>query len=235
MGQVLGNQPGHERPALVGEDGEGSPAVLAADLSRDQSLVLESVHRPGEPAGGEARLGGQLAHPELVAGAPSQPDEHVHGLAGEGSLLLELTAEQASEAGRGLEEEADSGEAPVVRPLGCGHAPMVPARLRRLVATGIKLRWQLFVHARSWVTGHPAPGKDENRLVRPAGQAQRRHEMSDTTTTTEAVTSRVIDGVEHPAVGSYVLDPMHTSVGFAVRHMAVSKVRGAFKNVRGHA
>ncbi len=58
--------------------------------------------------------------------------------------------------------------------------------------------------------------------------------MSDTTTTaTEVVTSRVLNGVEHPAVGNYVLDPLHTSVGFTVRHMAVSKVRGTFKGVEG--
>lgn len=58
--------------------------------------------------------------------------------------------------------------------------------------------------------------------------------MSDTTTTaTEVVTSRVLNGVEHPAVGNYLLDPLHTSVGFTVRHMAVSKVRGIFKGVEG--
>ena len=57
--------------------------------------------------------------------------------------------------------------------------------------------------------------------------------MSDKTQTVEVVESRIINGVEHPAVGTYVLDPMHTSVGFTVRHMAVSKVRGTFKGVEG--
>jgi polyisoprenoid-binding protein YceI len=57
--------------------------------------------------------------------------------------------------------------------------------------------------------------------------------MSESTATAEVVTSRVLDGVEHPAVGTYALDPTHTSVGFTVRHMAVSKVRGTFPDVAG--
>jgi polyisoprenoid-binding protein YceI len=52
--------------------------------------------------------------------------------------------------------------------------------------------------------------------------------------TTEAeVTSRTVNGVEWPAVGSFVIDPSHTELGFAVRHMAVSKVRGRFSTFDG--
>ncbi len=47
------------------------------------------------------------------------------------------------------------------------------------------------------------------------------------------VTSRVVNGVELPAVGTYALDASHTQVGFAVRHMAVSKVRGRFTTFEG--
>jgi len=47
------------------------------------------------------------------------------------------------------------------------------------------------------------------------------------------VTSRMVDGVELPAVGTYALDPSHSQVGFAVRHMAVSKVRGRFTTFEG--
>src|SRR5665213_1737896 len=52
--------------------------------------------------------------------------------------------------------------------------------------------------------------------------------MSETT-----VTSRTIHGVELPAAGTYAIDESHTHVGFAVRHMAVSKVRGQFAKVDG--
>lgn len=48
-----------------------------------------------------------------------------------------------------------------------------------------------------------------------------------------AATSRLVDGVEYPAVGTYALDATHTTLGFAVRHMAVSKVRGGFKEFEG--
>jgi polyisoprenoid-binding protein YceI len=53
--------------------------------------------------------------------------------------------------------------------------------------------------------------------------------MSDST----EVTSRTVNGVEYPAVGTYVIDPSHTQLGFAVRHMAVSKVRGRFSKFEG--
>ncbi len=46
-------------------------------------------------------------------------------------------------------------------------------------------------------------------------------------------TSRTVNGVEYPAVGTYALDPTHTVLGFAVRHMAVSKVRGGFTKFEG--
>jgi polyisoprenoid-binding protein YceI len=48
----------------------------------------------------------------------------------------------------------------------------------------------------------------------------------------EAIT-RKVDGVELPLAGTYALDVSHTQVGFAVRHMAVSKVRGRFDKFDG--
>jgi polyisoprenoid-binding protein YceI len=49
----------------------------------------------------------------------------------------------------------------------------------------------------------------------------------------QTVSSRTVDGVEYPAVGTYAIDVSHTRVGFAVRHMAVSKVRGEFQDFSG--
>ena len=46
-------------------------------------------------------------------------------------------------------------------------------------------------------------------------------------------TTRVVDGVEYPPAGTYVLDVAHTRLGFAVRHMAVSKVRGGLNTFEG--
>jgi polyisoprenoid-binding protein YceI len=45
--------------------------------------------------------------------------------------------------------------------------------------------------------------------------------------------TRVIDGTEYPPAGTYVLDAAHTRLGFAVRHMAVSNVRGALDAFEG--
>ena len=52
--------------------------------------------------------------------------------------------------------------------------------------------------------------------------------MAETT-----VTSRTVNGVDYPAVGTYDIDVSHTRLGFAVRHMAVSKVRGEFAGFSG--
>ena len=50
---------------------------------------------------------------------------------------------------------------------------------------------------------------------------------------TDTTTIRTVQGVEYPAVGTYDIDVSHTRVGFAVRHMAVSKVRGEFQEFGG--
>jgi polyisoprenoid-binding protein YceI len=52
-------------------------------------------------------------------------------------------------------------------------------------------------------------------------------------TNATTVSSRTVNGVEYPAVGTYVLDTAHTVLGFGVRHMAVSKVRGSFTKFEG--
>jgi len=46
---------------------------------------------------------------------------------------------------------------------------------------------------------------------------------------TESVAStRKFEGLDIPAAGTYELDPAHKRVGFVVRHLMVSKVRGQF-------
>ena len=44
---------------------------------------------------------------------------------------------------------------------------------------------------------------------------------------------RIVDGQEVPVAGSYALDPSHSSVGFAVRHVMISKTRGRFADFAG--
>jgi polyisoprenoid-binding protein YceI len=44
---------------------------------------------------------------------------------------------------------------------------------------------------------------------------------------------RVVDGVQLPAAGTYVLDPNHTRIGFIARHLMVTKVRGSFAEFDG--
>ncbi len=44
---------------------------------------------------------------------------------------------------------------------------------------------------------------------------------------------RLVEGEELPAAGTYTLDPSHSQVGFAVRHLMVSKTRGRFSDFAG--
>ena len=58
--------------------------------------------------------------------------------------------------------------------------------------------------------------------------------MSVTTSPTIANPAiRVIHGEELPVAGTYALDASHSEVGFAARHLMVSKVRGRFSDVAG--
>ena len=54
--------------------------------------------------------------------------------------------------------------------------------------------------------------------------------MSVTETT---IATRTVDGTEVPVAGTYVVDAAHSHAGFVVRHLMVSKVRGAFSGVSG--
>jgi len=54
--------------------------------------------------------------------------------------------------------------------------------------------------------------------------------MSTTETTT---LTRTVDGAEVPAPGTYGLDVSHSSVGFSVRHLMVSKTKGRFADFAG--
>lgn len=48
-----------------------------------------------------------------------------------------------------------------------------------------------------------------------------------------ALLTRTVNGTELPVPGVYTLDKAHTSIGFVVRHLMVSKVRGNFEDFEG--
>src|ERR1043166_1194222 len=54
--------------------------------------------------------------------------------------------------------------------------------------------------------------------------------MSDTAITT---LTRSFEGTEVPAAGTYAIDASHSEIGFGVKHMMVSKVRGRFADFDG--
>lgn len=50
---------------------------------------------------------------------------------------------------------------------------------------------------------------------------------------TDTATTRTVDGVQLPAPGHWAIDASHSSVGASVRHLGLSKVRGAFRAFTG--
>jgi polyisoprenoid-binding protein YceI len=48
-----------------------------------------------------------------------------------------------------------------------------------------------------------------------------------------ATITRTVNGTELPEAGTYPIDASHTHVGFVVRHLMVSKVKGRFTDVSG--
>ncbi|HUF99080.1 MAG TPA: YceI family protein [Ilumatobacter sp.] len=46
---------------------------------------------------------------------------------------------------------------------------------------------------------------------------------------------RTVDGTEYPMPGRWTIDPGHAEVGFVGRHFGLTKVRGRFTGVTGHA
>ena len=52
-------------------------------------------------------------------------------------------------------------------------------------------------------------------------------------TTTSTATVTQVEGLDLPAPGVFAIDPAHTHVGFVVRHMMVSKVKGRFASFTG--
>ena len=49
----------------------------------------------------------------------------------------------------------------------------------------------------------------------------------------DAVSTRDYNGLSIPTPGTFSIDPTHSRVGFMVRHLMVSKVRGSFTDVVG--
>jgi polyisoprenoid-binding protein YceI len=47
------------------------------------------------------------------------------------------------------------------------------------------------------------------------------------------MTSTEATGTTQLGVGTWAIDPVHSSIGFSVRHLMVSKVRGTFQNFSG--
>ena len=57
--------------------------------------------------------------------------------------------------------------------------------------------------------------------------------MTTTTTTRAPELTRELQGLTLPTEGTFVIDKSHSQVGFSVRHLMVSKVRGRFADFEG--
>jgi polyisoprenoid-binding protein YceI len=62
---------------------------------------------------------------------------------------------------------------------------------------------------------------------------EQRSDMSSTTTSISNPAIRIVGDEEVPVAGTYAIDASHSQVGFAVRHMMVSRTRGRFSDFAG--
>ena len=51
---------------------------------------------------------------------------------------------------------------------------------------------------------------------------------------TDVQPTRSVDGVELPIPGTWVIDPLHTSLAFEARHAVVTRMRGRFRKLAGN-
>ena len=95
--------------------------VPAAPVGRagppaDQAIAVEPVDDPGDAAGGERGLGGQVGHPQLPVGRAGQPHQHFE-LDRREVVLGQLRGEPRRQALVCLGEQPDRGQALVVHQL----------------------------------------------------------------------------------------------------------------------
>jgi polyisoprenoid-binding protein YceI len=50
---------------------------------------------------------------------------------------------------------------------------------------------------------------------------------------TDLVPTRSLEGLELPTPGTWVIDPLHTSLAFETRHAVVTRMRGRFRALSG--
>lgn len=57
--------------------------------------------------------------------------------------------------------------------------------------------------------------------------------MNDTSTPTTPLATHLVNGVDVPVPGDWIIDPGHAEVAFIGRHLMLTKVRGRFTDVSG--
>ena len=87
--------------AGLGEHGVGAAAIRWAGLPLHEAGALEPVDGPGEPAGGERGLGGQVAHAQAVARGADEAQRAPRTTAPDGRLDRPAAARRWRRARRG--------------------------------------------------------------------------------------------------------------------------------------
>ena len=194
--------------ALVGQHGERSSSVLGTFLATDQSTLGQPVDSLGKSALGMKQLVRQLGHPDPVRVGLGQVDQDfvvVHSQAG---LRLErITELSADETGR-VQERPPNKVLLLVEP----RCVVLHNRKRRTEVDIVQLLSSLvFVPILQY-------------LSIPQHSLHTQESTHMTTATTE------LTGL---TAGTWDIDPAHSEVGFTVRHLGLSKVRGRFNAFSG--
>ena len=200
---VIGGDLLEVRPAVIGEDGEHHPAIEVRRAAFDDAHPHQPVEPTGEAAGGELQARREVAHAHRRDRRPPR------GARAPGSR-------RASGRGvRGRPRGRRSGRPPSRR-----TSARPPSRSRPTTASnpsawsrqpGYPMRESIVAMVR--ICRYSCDRKGS-----PPPLAEGRIVMSQTSTTTTLPT------------GTWDLDVAHSHVGFTVRHLMVSKVRGTFQD-----
>ena len=94
----------------VREDGEGAAPVVRAGPPLDEAGLDETVDGPRQPTRRQARLGGEVGHPQPASFGASEAQQDLEGLSTGTDLAGDTRGQRVAKPGRRLEHETDEGD-----------------------------------------------------------------------------------------------------------------------------
>jgi len=206
---MLGRCFNDELHAVIGQNSEGSPTVFGTFLATDQATFGESINALREPALRMQESVREFGHTQPMWVGFRQVDQDFVVVHGQASLLFERVAELGRNKSTRVKEGAPDAVLLLVEPW-------------RVVLHNQKCRAEVdIVQLLSSLVFTPVL---QSLNIQAINSLRAQESIHMTTPTTE------LTGL---TAGTWDIDPAHSEVGFTVRHLGLSKVRGRFNAFSG--